>query len=219
VTIKLPHVFRRPGHHVITIITLSGDCTGALHRATTTIGVDVAPASTTRHALRSASGAPPKARAAAVTSKRCKDAFLTPTRFNRARIAAATLCLVNVERAKRGRKKLLPSPRLQRAALGHSVDMLRRKYFEHEKVPGGPRLVARLRKAGYRGFTYAENIGYGSTNTPTLQVLAWMNSPGHRANILHPRLRFAGVGVVIGLPVVPQLPGAMYTMDFGATFR
>jgi uncharacterized protein YkwD len=76
-----------------------------------------------------------------------------------------------------------------------------------------------LHKVGYLGFTYAENIGYGSDYNATLIVAAWMHSPGHRANILHPRLKFAGVGLTPALPVSPQRPGATYTMDFGATFR
>jgi len=217
--LTLAHVFREPGRHVVSIVVLAGDCTGALDRAETTIGVDVAPASPTRHAARSARrpSAPPVASAAAPAT--CKDRFLTPTNANKVRIAAATLCLVNAERRKFGRKKLIRSPRLALASSAHCKDMLRRRYFEHERVPGGPKLAARLRKARYRGRTYAENIGYGSTNTPTLQVKAWMNSPGHRRNILHPRLRFAGVGLVIGIPVSPKLPGALYTMDFGATLR
>jgi uncharacterized protein YkwD len=176
----------------------------------------VPPAPATRHSPRGSSG---RARTAAAGAASCKDRFLEPTKRNLVRISAATLCLVNAERRRLGRKGLLRSFRLARASRAHSADMLRRKYFEHERVPGGPTLATRLRRAGYRAPTFAENIGYGSTNNPTLQVLAWMNSPGHRSNILHPRLKFAGVGVTIGIPVSPQLPGAMYTMDYGATFR
>jgi uncharacterized protein YkwD len=134
-------------------------------------------------------------------------------------VAAAVLCLVNVERAKLGRRQLVRSPLLQRAAGAHTSDMIGRRFFEHEHVPGGPKFVSRLRRVGYRGPTYAENIGYGSDYNATLMVAAWMNSPSHRANILHARLRFAGVGVTSALPVAPQRPGATYTMDFGATLR
>jgi uncharacterized protein YkwD len=94
--------------------------------------------------------------------------------------------------------------------------MLRRQYFDHER-PGGPSLALRLRKVGYTGVTQAENIGYGSDYSAAAMVRAWMLSPGHRSNILHPRLRFAGVGLVIGIPDQPPLPGATFTMDFGAT--
>lgn len=212
--VNLPYVFRQPGPHVVSVVTLSGDCTGALHRSETTIGVNVAPAATARQAWGAVRRAATGARSAAAAAT-CKDRFLTPTAANRVRVAAATLCLVNVER----RKRLLRSGRLALAASGHSVDMVRRRYFQHDRVPGGPRPALRLRNAGYRGRTFAENIGYGSTNTSTLPVKAWMNSAGHRANILHPRLRFGGVGIAIGIPVIPRNPGAAYTMDFGGTFR
>lgn len=217
--IQLPYTFRRPGPHVVRIVTLAGGCAGALRRAETTIGVNVAPATTARRVVRRAAARRSSAVRAAAAAAGCRDRFLTPTKANIPRVAAATLCLVNVERRRRGRKKLLPAPRLRHAATAHSADMVRRKYFRHERVPGGPKLVTRLRKAGYRGRTYAENIGSGSTNPPALQVRAWMNSPGHRANILHPRLRYAGVGLAIGYHAPPQLPGATYTMNFGGTLR
>lgn len=215
-TLRLPYEFRTPGVHHVAITVLSGDCTGALRRTQKTLDVTVAPATATRRASR---GWRAVARTAAAGAAGCKYRFLTPTNATRVKVAAATLCLVNAERRKRGRRQLIRSPRLALASSAHSADMLRRRYFEHERVPGGPKLAARLRRVGYRGPTYAENIGYGSTNTPVLQVRAWMNSPGHRANILHPRLKFAGVGLVIGIPVTPQRPGALYTMDFGATLR
>lgn len=212
--LKLPRVFREPGQHDIAIAVLSGDCTGGLRRSVTTMRVDVAPAAATRHTLRAATSA----RAAASASS-CKDRLVSPTTATRARVAAAVLCLVNVERAKRGLKQIVRSPRLQQAATAHAGDMIRRRYFEHERVPGGPKLLSRLRKAGYRGSTYAENLGYGSDYNATLMVSAWMHSPGPRANILHPRLRFAGVGMTTAVPVPPQRPGSTYTMDFGATLR
>ena len=41
---------------------------------------------------------------------------------------------------------------------------------------------------------------------------AWMDSPHHRSNVLHSRLKFAGVGAAYGIPVNPRLPGATITM-------
>jgi uncharacterized protein YkwD len=215
-TLQLPRVFQEAGQHDVAIEVLSGDCTGALRRSVTTTRVDVAPAlASTRHTLRGATSA-----RAAATASSCKDRSLTPTSTaTRSRVAAAVLCLVNVERSKRGRKMLVLSPRLRLSANAHTGDMVRRKFFEHEHVPGGPTLVSRLRKVLYRGATYAENIGYGSDYNATLIVAAWMHSPPHRSNILHPRLRFAGVGVTTAIPLAPQRPGSTYTMDFGATLR
>jgi uncharacterized protein YkwD len=220
VLLDLAYVFQTPGRHLVTIVVLTGDCTGALIRTTTTISVDVGPAPATRSTLRAASRGGSIVARAAATAASCKNRFLAPTStLSRVKVASAILCLVNVERGKRGRKKLLRSPRLQLASNAHSSDMIRRKYFEHEKVPGGPKLTQRLRKVGYRGGTYAENIGYGSSFNATLMVAAWMHSPGHKANILHPRLRFAGVGINAAIPVSPQKPGSTYTMDFGATLK
>jgi uncharacterized protein YkwD len=220
-TEQLARVFRVAGRHEVVIDALSGGCTGALRRIRRTIVVDVAAASAL-HLERRADARPGGGaqRLVAAAAASCRDSSLVPTTAaSRARVAAAILCLVNVERRKRGRTRLLRSPRLARAAAAHSSDMQRRRYFEHERVPGGPKLAARLRRAGYRGPTYAENIGYGSDFNAALMVDAWMHSPGHRANILHPRLRFGGVGLATAMPLAPQRPGSTYTMDFGATPR
>jgi uncharacterized protein YkwD len=218
VTLKLPYEFRTPGVHRVTIVVLSGDCTGKLTRTETTIEVTVGPAQSPRYTLRASRSGLIAGAAAAAT---CKDRFLVPTSVpaTHKRVAAAVLCLVNAERRKLGRKKLRNAPRLGLAATAHSSDMLKRKYFEHERVPGGPKLKARLTKARYKGTTYAENIGYGSNYNATLMVRAWMNSPPHRANILHPRLRFGGVGISVGIPQTPTRPGSTYTMDFGRTLK
>ena len=97
--------------------------------------------------------------------------------------------------------------------------MVRKKYFEHGDFEG------RIRHSGYlsgaSSWGIGENIAWGGGpfSTPKSIVSMWMHSPGHRANILHPRLKFAGVGLTAAIPVSPQRPGSTYTMDFGATFR
>jgi len=95
--------------------------------------------------------------------------------------------------------------------------MVRRKYFQHSRIPGGPTLATRLRRVAYRGLPYAENIAYDSDADATRIVAAWMGSPGHRSNILHPRLRYAGVGVAMRIPDTPPGLGSTYTMDYGGT--
>ncbi|MEA2219794.1 MAG: hypothetical protein QOJ35_2420 [Solirubrobacteraceae bacterium] len=207
VLLQVPYTFREPGRHVITITILSGGCGSALHRTTTTIEVVVA-AAAARSALRAASGS------------RCANTLVVPTTAaaSRRQVAAAILCLVNAERTKLKRKKLRRSARLEAAALGHSKDMIKRKFFEHAG-PGGPSFQARLTRIRYRGRTAAENIGYGSTFNAKLIVDAWLHSPPHKANILAPQLRFAGVGVGVMIPLTPQSPGSTYTMDFGATLQ
>ena len=206
VRVRVPYTFRRSGKHRVRITVLSGGCSGKQRRSKRkTINVNVKRKPTSKPNI-------------VPTAAGCADRFVIPTTATIPKTAAAVLCLVNAERRKIGRKPLLRSSRLTLAAVGQSRDMLRRQYFDHEG-PGGPSLALRLRKVGYRGVTQAENIGYGSDYSAAGMVRAWMLSPGHRANILHPRLRFAGVGLVVGIPDQPPLPGSTYTMDFGATLR
>jgi uncharacterized protein YkwD len=136
----------------------------------------------------------------------------------RLKVATAILCLVNAERRKKGLKKLTGSRVLATMASGHSKDMYKRRYFEHNG-PGGPSFQKRLTRARYRGSSASENIGYGSNFNAKLMVQAWMNSPPHKANILSPRSKFAGVGIAVGIPVTPAKPGSTYTMNFGASLK
>jgi uncharacterized protein YkwD len=209
---QILYTFRRAGRHVIEVTVFSGECSGKQFRTTTTFEVTVEPRAVSRAVVRAA--VPPAATAAG-----CADRLLTATKANRARVAAAVLCLVNVERRKRGRKRLVRAPRLTLAAQRHSTDIFGRVYFAHAHALRGPSLVTRLRRAGFRGPTYAENIGYAADGTATRIVQAWMNSPPLRANILHLRLSYAGVGVALGIPTAPPRPGATFTMDLGGTLR
>ncbi|MCA1570991.1 MAG: CAP domain-containing protein [Chloroflexi bacterium] len=214
VRLRVPYTFRRRGKHRVRVTVLSGGCSGKQRKSKRkTINVNVKRKPTSKR-RRPAVVTVPTVR----TATGCADRFLIPTTATIPQTAAAVLCLVNVERRKFGRKPLLRSQRLTVAARGQSRDMLRRQYFDHEG-PGGPSLALRLRRVGYTGVTQAENIGYGTDYSAAGMVRAWMLSPGHRSNILHPRLRFAGVGLVVGIPDQPPLPGSTYTMVFGATLR
>ena len=61
----------------------------------------------------------------------------------------------------------------------------------------------------------AENIGWGSGSfaSPKAMVRSWMQSAGHRANILNPAVRDAGVGIAMGSPRGGD--GVTYTLDLG----
>jgi uncharacterized protein YkwD len=134
---------------------------------------------------------------------------------------AALLCLMNVERRKHGMGPLVENRRLRAAAIGHARWMVRSRHFSHYR-PGGPDLVGRLRLVRYipRGGSWlvGENIGYGlpRRSSPALQVRFWMASPAHRANILNPRFRAAGLGIWSGTPHKRCLRGATYAVDFGS---
>jgi len=151
--------------------------------------------------------------AASAAPRGCSQASSAPTAQNGKAIRRATLCLLNRERARHGLRRLRSNGRLRTAALRHSSHMARTKYFDHTS-PAGSSMTDRVRRAGYlRGsgrWSIGENIAWGTGGraTPQAIVQAWMQSPGHRANILTPGFREIGIGASAG--------GATYTTDFGA---
>jgi uncharacterized protein YkwD len=161
-----------------------------------------------------------KAPAEAQAAQECADADLEATNENLGRIRAAILCLHNQIRAENDLPALRENKRLRKAALGHSKDMVKDGFFEHT-TPEGVTMVDRILKAKYvgedEGWVLGENLawGTGSLGTPRGAVDAWMDSPGHRANVLKKAYREMGVGVVVGVPV-SDAAGATYTVDFGA---
>lgn len=152
----------------------------------------------------------------------CPDVTLAPDAGNIAQVRAATLCLVNRERAAHGERALHWNIHLVASAQAHTESMAFHNYFEH-LGPGGQTPLSRMRQDGYiysshLGFEVAENIGWGSLwlGTPRAVVAAWMNSAGHRANILDGRFRDTGIGVsphTNGL--AHGQAGGIYTQDFG----
>ena len=136
-----------------------------------------------------------------------------------AKARKATLCLLNRERSNHGLARIRGDRKLRHAAEGHSKDMVAEKFFDHV-APGGVTLTQRVEavdylKATVSSWLLAENIGWGSGSfaSPRSMVKQWMQSPGHRANILNPAVRDAGVGIAIGAP--SGGPGATYTLDLG----
>ena len=135
----------------------------------------------------------------------------------------AALCLVTQERTSRGLKPLKANRRLANAARGHAGDMVANNYFSHDSASGGS-FVDRIRKAGYitpRLFpSLGEDLAWGSgpLGTPREIVQGWMDSPGHRANILNAKFREAGMGVALG-DVGAGMDGVAYALDFGSGGR
>jgi uncharacterized protein YkwD len=164
-----------------------------------------------------------KPTAAPVVPTTCSDADvqLAPSAENIATVSVATICLVNRERGARGLKALALQSQLSAASLGFSADMVRQSFFSHVS-PDGRDMVDRLSRAGYihdnlSGWNVGENIGWGTGSyaTPAEMVRAWMESPGHRDNILKKDYREVGIGVVLGVPSAGLTGGATYTTDFG----
>jgi uncharacterized protein YkwD len=159
----------------------------------------------------------------ATAADECPNANLTPSTSNTESVVAATLCLVNDERVRFGESALIEDPRLAGAAAGHSRDMDEHDYFSHTS-PGGQTLLMRIQASGFIpnanvGYTLGENIAWGTLwlGTPRAIVKAWMESPGHRANILNGSYRYTGIGVDPDLPSAMSngQAGGMYTQDFG----
>lgn len=119
---------------------------------------------------------------------------------------AEVVALTNGQRAAHGCPALRDDPRLRAAAIAHSVDMRVRDYFAHN-TPDGVTPWTRIEDQGYSDPS-AENIARGQP-TPQAVVEAWMNSAGHRANILNCSSKAIGVGVQFG----PD--GPWWTQDFG----
>jgi uncharacterized protein YkwD len=154
--------------------------------------------------------------ASAPAAAGCGPARLVPRRGNLARIAQITFCLLNRDRIAHGLRPLHHNAALARAAASHSTDMVARGYFSHEG------LSARVSRSGYsrgrRLCAFGENIAAatGPYATPAAIVKMWLQSPGHRANILARSFHDGGIGVANGYPGARGWRGATYTEDFGS---
>ena len=124
---------------------------------------------------------------------------------------AALIRAINAERTPRGLVPLRVDLRLEQAARAKSSEMLRTGTFAHGDVR------ARLVRFGARGPTYGENLAWASGSNASARIVRmWMESPGHRANILDGHFREAGAGVAAGAPQRTRSVAGTYTMDFGA---
>ncbi|MGB9880873.1 MAG: CAP domain-containing protein [Anaerolineae bacterium] len=105
--------------------------------------------------------------------------------------------LINAEREKAGLNKLLVDPVLTEVARDRGRDMITRDYYSHY-TPEGEGVWDWLGKRGYTYVHVAENLS-GGRESPEVYHHGFMNSQGHRDNILRPGLTHVGVGVVRGL--------------------
>ncbi|GAB2888026.1 hypothetical protein GCM10027074_65520 [Streptomyces deserti] len=125
-----------------------------------------------------------------------------------ARTAADVIDLTNRERARAGLRPLAADPHLTRAAQAHSADMVARDFYSHT-CPDGSRPWDRAAAAGSTRRAIGENIACGQ-RSPAEVVEGWMNSPGHRANILTPGFTHIGIGFAGG-----GRAGTYWTQLFG----
>lgn len=109
---------------------------------------------------------------------------------------AGVIQWTNTNRAENGGlAALTENARLDQAAGAKLKDMFAQQYFEHENPQGlGPADLAKA--AGYDYISIGENLALGNFKDDQTLLTAWMNSPGHRANILN--TKFLEIGVAVG---------------------
>lgn len=104
----------------------------------------------------------------------------------------------NIQRNINGLSPLLRNETLDRAATAKANDMLKNQYFEHNSLTG--LTPANLVKGfGYEYIITGENLILGNFESEAQAVQSWMNSPGHRANILNKRYAEIGIAFVKGV--------------------
>ncbi|MEU6447084.1 CAP domain-containing protein [Streptomyces sp. NPDC046979] len=122
---------------------------------------------------------------------------------------AQVLALVNKERAAAGCSPVTANDKLTRAADDYSDVMASSGVMSHTG-PDGSTMTSRVEAAGYQWSTLGENIARGQADAAAVMD-SWMNSEGHRANILNCSFKELGVGVHVGDG------GPWWTQDFGAS--
>lgn len=101
----------------------------------------------------------------------------------------------NAERKQNGLAPLVENQKLNQAAAFKLADMFQNQFFAHES-PTGEGAADLVKSANYEFVSVGENLALGNFESDKALVEAWMNSPGHRANILSKN--FQEIGVAVG---------------------
>ncbi len=147
----------------------------------------------------------PKAEIALGAKHRCENTDIVATPENLTVVREALECLHNRTRALKRLRTLADNRALAEAAAGHAHDMVARGYFEHE-TPEGEHFDERIMDTGYArradGWKVGENLIWASGDlaTPEQLMRSWLDSSGHRANILNRSYRELGLGLTYGTP-------------------
>jgi uncharacterized protein YkwD len=118
---------------------------------------------------------------------------------------------VNAARAQAGCGALRMNAQLVTAAEGHAQAMAAKNFFSHQGKDGS-KLASRIKRAGYRFNLAAENIAAGQSSASEV-MQAWLNSSGHRKNMLDCRLTETGIAVVYQPDDTP-LKGQKYAFKY-----
>lgn len=135
------------------------------------------------------------------------DVDLGPPAGSRVEIEQRLFELVNRERVAHGRAPLRWDERAHAFARGHAADMARGRYVNH-RAPDGAALVVRVERAAVSAWTTRENVGHAGGPGEVHQ--AFLDSPGHRANLLADDITHGAVGVELD----PQVNGEFYVTEF-----
>jgi uncharacterized protein YkwD len=178
---------------------------------------------------RAAEGAAPALRRLALSPRTAATSRARSSRSSLVALSAVEstlLAQVNEVRRSRGLRALKVSRELSAAADHHSRQMLQHGFFEHESRGGGAfwkRVERFYGSSGFRAWEVGENLAYGSPELgPAAAVRMWMNSPGHRENLLSRSWREIGLGVLhVGAAggAFGGSPVTVVTADFGARLR
>jgi uncharacterized protein YkwD len=103
---------------------------------------------------------------------------------------------LNASRAAHGKSQLDFNRKLGQAAMAHACDMSVNNFFGHQGTDGS-NSQRRVRAAGYQDCLVAENLAWGYPRSEQI-INGWMNSAGHRSNMLHPRAQEFGIGITVG---------------------
>ena len=128
-----------------------------------------------------------------------------------------TLVLHNQIRRENKLRPFCVHPKLQKAARAHSKDMIERDYFSHDTKGRDESACERIKRYGYQWRACAENIAFGTRTAgePESTMQRWMDSQGHRGNILNGNVTQIGVGIYTG-EYAGTSGATMYTVDFGS---
>ncbi|GAB3864909.1 CAP domain-containing protein [Dactylosporangium cerinum] len=182
---------------VVTAVTAVGDAVA---------GVDVAAAVSKKKKKKKTTAKKPATKPA--TTPATKPATPTTKPVESSSLESEVVALTNSYRTANGCGALRIDTRLVAAGRAHSTDMVTNNFFSHTGSNGST-FVQREAAAGYTTGASAENIAWGY-RTPKEVVDGWINSPGHKANILNCGSVAVGVGLAYKADGTPY-----WTQDFG----
>lgn len=137
--------------------------------------------------------------------------------INHEQFEADVIDLTNMERACHGLEPLTRNENLARSALSHTMDMAENHFISHSSSDGS-QLADRILRAGYKNWmSIAENVAMGH-RYPKEVIRGWMDSPGHRKNILNSSFAEIGVAYIEGEVISSnnhRFRGGYWTQNFG----